>query len=242
MYHAVISMEKCKDSQPSCSWMLERGARVKTSQRCEQAGYSEKCRKASVWMAERRLVSKALWSTVGSRDLMPWTAGSHPKWWSDLSVIILSHFSHVHLFVTLWAVARQAPLSMGFSRQEYWSGLPCPSPGDLPDPGIEPMALTSPELAGGFFTTSATWEAPILGHASHFICLTPLSYPHQPVTLPLSSGVNLLFFPPSWFICFSPIATEAEGKTDSTPVCSLLILSSFLGICILSHLQKQGLF
>ena len=49
------------------------------------------------------------------------------------------------------------PLSMGFSRQEYWSGLPCPPPGDLSDPGIEPVTLTSP--AGGFFTTSIIWEA-----------------------------------------------------------------------------------
>ena len=62
--------------------------------------------------------------------------------------------------VTPWTVARQAPLSMGFSRQEYWSGLPCPPPGDLPNPGIEPVSLTSPALAGRFFTTSATWEAP----------------------------------------------------------------------------------
>ena len=61
--------------------------------------------------------------------------------------------------LTLWTVASQAPLSMGFSRQEYWSGLPCPPPGDLLDPGIEPVSLTCPALAGGFFTTSATWEA-----------------------------------------------------------------------------------
>ena len=53
----------------------------------------------------------------------------------------------------------QAPLSMGFSRQEYWSELPFPSPGDLPDPGIEPISLMSPALAGKFFTTSTTWEA-----------------------------------------------------------------------------------
>ena len=50
-------------------------------------------------------------------------------------------------------------LSMRFSRQEYWSGLPCPPPGDLPDPGIKPTSLKSPALADGFFTTSATWEA-----------------------------------------------------------------------------------
>ena len=61
----------------------------------------------------------------------------------------------------LWTVACQAPLSMGFSRQEYWSGLPCPPSGDLPDPGIEPSSLMSPALAGGFFTTGAIWEAQI---------------------------------------------------------------------------------
>ena len=54
---------------------------------------------------------------------------------------------------------RHAPLTMGFSRQEYWSGLLCPSPGDLPDPGIEPASLTSAALAGRLVTTSATWEA-----------------------------------------------------------------------------------
>ena len=69
---------------------------------------------------------------------------------------MLSCFSHVWLCAALWTVAHQALLSMGFSRQEYCSGLPSPSPGDLPDPGITPM---SPALAGGFFTTSATWEA-----------------------------------------------------------------------------------
>ena len=53
---------------------------------------------------------------------------------------MLSHFSHVHLFTTLWIVALHAPLSMGFPRQEYLSGLPCFPPGDLPDPGIKPAA------------------------------------------------------------------------------------------------------
>ena len=70
---------------------------------------------------------------------------------------VLCHLSRVQLFATRWTIACQAPLSMGFSRQEYWSGLPCPSPGDLPDPGIEPTSLRSPLLAGGFFTTSTTW-------------------------------------------------------------------------------------
>ena len=60
---------------------------------------------------------------------------------------------------TPWTVALQAPLSMGFARQEYWSGLPCSPPGDLPIPGLEPVSLTSLALAGGFSTTSTTWEA-----------------------------------------------------------------------------------
>ena len=72
---------------------------------------------------------------------------------------MLSLFSHVRPFETPWTVAHQAPLSMGFSRQEQWSGLACPPLGDLLDPGIEPESLMSPALAGGFFTTSATWEA-----------------------------------------------------------------------------------
>ena len=71
---------------------------------------------------------------------------------------LLSRFSHVRLFVTLWTVAHQASLSMGFSRQAYWSGLPYPPPGDLPHPGIEPESLMSSALADGFFTTSITWE------------------------------------------------------------------------------------
>ena len=71
---------------------------------------------------------------------------------------------------TPWMVAHQAPLPMGFSRQEYWSGLPCPCspPGDLPDPGIASL------MAGGFFTTSATWEAPaeVLQRWSQFCYLS----------------------------------------------------------------------
>ena len=65
--------------------------------------------------------------------------------------------SRVQLLATPWTVIYQASPSMGFSRQEYWSGLPFSSPEDLPDPGTEPTSLVSPELAGGFFTTRATW-------------------------------------------------------------------------------------
>ena len=76
-------------------------------------------------------------------------------------VCMLSRFSHVPLCATAWTVAHQAPLSMGFSKQEHWSMLPCPISGDLPNPGIESESLMSPALAGEFFTTSATWEAHI---------------------------------------------------------------------------------
>ena len=78
---------------------------------------------------------------------------------SHLCLCKLSHFSTVQLFAIPWTVACQAPLSMGSSKQEYWSGWPCPPPEDLPKPGIKPMSPTSPTLAGGFFTISATWEA-----------------------------------------------------------------------------------
>ena len=71
--------------------------------------------------------------------------------------------SRVQLFVTPWTIAHQASLSMGFSRQEYWSGLPNPPPGSLPYPGIEVMSLMSPALSGRFFTSSTSWEAPIKG-------------------------------------------------------------------------------
>ena len=72
---------------------------------------------------------------------------------------VLSHISHIQLFATLYTVACQTPLSKGFSRQEYWNGLPCLPPGNLPDPGIECRLLfKSLALAGGFFSTRATWE------------------------------------------------------------------------------------
>ena len=71
--------------------------------------------------------------------------------------VCISCFNCVQLCVTPWTVAHQASLSMAFSRQEYWSRLPCPPPEGLPNPGTEPKSLTSP--ADGFLTTSPTWEA-----------------------------------------------------------------------------------
>ena len=67
--------------------------------------------------------------------------------------------SHVLLFAAPWTIAHKAPLSVEFSRQGYWNGLPFPPPGDILDPGIKPTSLLSPALAGEFFTTGATWKA-----------------------------------------------------------------------------------
>ena len=91
---------------------------------------------------------------------------------------MISHFSCVWLFATLLTLACQAPLSMGFSRQEYWNGLPCPPPGDLPNPGIEPMSLMSPALAGGFF----------------FFFFLPLAPPENPVNTSIITKLSFLWW------------------------------------------------
>ena len=96
---------------------------------------------------------------------------------------MLSHFSCVWVFATLWTIAHQAPLSMGFSRQEYWSGLPCPPAGNLPDPGIEPVSLMSPALAGRFFTSGTTWE-------THHVTLGKSIHSAEPLVQQLS-GLTL---------------------------------------------------
>ena len=96
---------------------------------------------------------------------------------------LLNSFGRVQLFLTPWTVALQAPLSMGFSRQEYWNGLPCPPPGDLPNPGIEPASrsLMSVALASRFFTTRATWEVCYLSLLNGNV-LDPL-FPASKITL-----------------------------------------------------------
>ena len=105
-------------------------------------------------------------------------------------VCMLSHFNRIQLFATLWTVALQAPLSMGLSRQEYWSGLLYPPPGDLPNPGIEPTSLMSLALARGYL---------------------PLVPPGKPPTLITPSifsrfmSVNVWY---SWFSKFSLITFE----------------------------------
>ena len=103
-----------------------------------------------------RIEEPKLWNTapllsVTGKPGAPWHSSPGAMPVSVLCACVLSCFScRVRLFVTLWTVARQAPLSMGSSRQEYWSGLPCTPPGDFPNPGIRPASLMSPALAGRF--------------------------------------------------------------------------------------------
>ena len=88
---------------------------------------------------------------------------------SSLSLCCANHFHCVRLFVTLWTIAHQSPLSMGFSRQEYWSGLQCPSPEDLPDPGIESAFLMTPALAEDSLPLAPSGKAS--SSATLFSCL-----------------------------------------------------------------------
>ena len=90
------------------------------------------------------------------------------RWHVYVLWAVLRCFRHVWLFVTQWTVAHKVPLYLGFSRQEYWSGLLSPSPGDVPDSGIEPASLTSPALVGG----SLPLPPPLLqNHVSRFLKL-----------------------------------------------------------------------
>ena len=123
-------------------------------------------------------------------------------------VCVLSHFSRVRFSETLWTTACQASLSMGFSRQEYCSGLPCLPPSDLPNPGTEPTSLMSSALVGGFFTTSAIWEAQRRGRGYQetasgplILCVTPTNTNRDPVR-----RICLQIFSIIWIFhqCFLP--------------------------------------
>ena len=118
-------------------------------------------------------------------------------------------FRCVGFFVILWTLDHQSPLSMGFFRQEYWRGLPCPSPGDLPDPGIEPMNPAFPALAGGFFTTSTInvikFMIFLMFHKGLLVFLLPPSFP------------SFFFpsFPFSLLSSFSPSSPPKRSKNTS---------------------------
>ena len=111
----------------------------------------------SSWPRDQTQISDV--SCIGKSGSLPLVPPGKPKPLAFLClcvcVCVLSRFGHVQLFATLWTVACQAPLTVEFSRQEYRSGLPSPSPGDVPKPGIKPVSCN----VGGFFTVWATEEA-----------------------------------------------------------------------------------
>ena len=130
--------------------------------------------------------------------------------------------SCVRLCVTL--CTQQAPLSMGFCTQEYWSGLPCKPQEDLPDPGIEPAALMSPALAGRFFTTSATWEAWKIAYTHthththtfiHATCLLSCNQPWIFIGRTDAEAEAPILWPPdvkSWLSGKTLMLGKTEGK------------------------------
>ena len=124
---------------------------------------------------------KDRWFLFFSKQIINFCSLNGQLWCYEDACMRAQLLSSVPLFETQWTIARQAPLSMGVSRQEYWSGLPC-SPGDLPHPGIDPTSLMSPGLAGGFFTTSTTWEAPFTSLKSFILQVS------FPLMLLISSG------------------------------------------------------
>ena len=97
-----------------------------------------------------------LWGSLQLGISVPGVLPVASQYKGSACTCLLSRFSHIQLFTTAWTIARQAPLSMGFSRQEYWSGWPCPPPGDLPHPETEPASLTSTALTGGFLSMITT--------------------------------------------------------------------------------------
>ena len=129
-------------------------------------GYSPKGYKESdttEWLSSSIGLEAKIWNPGVSRVMLPLKPKGRtlhlllPAF--RLCACVLRSFSRVQLFLILWTLACQAPLFMGFSRQEYWSGFPFPFSGDLPNQRIEPMSLTSPVWAGGFLTTWKGWPS-----------------------------------------------------------------------------------
>ena len=153
-----------------------------------------------LWIGSPRLASQRAHPTM-IPALIPPTPPSTPNppspppsGWACACMHAKSHQSCPTLFNSVHCSARQAPLSMGFSRQDYWSELPCPPPGDLPDPGIKPVSLKSPALAGRFFTTSTPWEAPDL-------CLPAPIHKARVLGQGNPAGMGLQAHPPPHLLC-----------------------------------------
>ena len=132
-------------------------------------------------------------------------------WANNIMCALQSCFSRGRLLVTPWTVVRHAALKSpwGFSRQEYWSGFPCPPPGDLPNPGIDPVSLKSPALAGRFFTISVTWETlcfPLEHHNLQLETMLEEKRQWQKSLLPphLHFSDQRATFNTAWFACPGP--------------------------------------
>lgn len=135
----------------------------------------------SLWSGkEDCLTGRPRWRSL-LKDSVKWGSGDAPNeeqvitaGWQRVeckprrvvSLVVVESLSRVRLFRPPWTVARQAPLSIGFSRKEYWSGLPCPLPEDLPTPGITLASLLSPASGSRFFTTSTTGKPIFLNNGS----------------------------------------------------------------------------
>ena len=149
----------------------------------------------------------------------------------NVNFVAFQSRSHSQFFVTPWTVAHQVPLSIGFSKQEYWSELPFPPPGDLPNPGTEPASLASPALAGRFFTTEAPRKLP-----SHKYTMFNIAYMHMYVCMYMNLS------------CFS-YHDISSVKAEMTPISYFQIfmksnglVNSSLDLCFLSKKNLSGRF
>ena len=136
---------------------------------------------------------------------------------------MLNHFSCIWICDPVYC-SLQALLSMGFSRQEYWIRLPCSPPGDLPDPGIKLASPMTPSLTGGFFTTGATWEAPVLSR----VCLVAQLYlTVTSRTVALQAPLSLGFFKNTGMGChFPPPRDLPHQRLNPPPVSPALQVES----------------
>ena len=145
---------------------------------------------------------------------------------------MLSYFSRVWLFASLWMVARQAPLSMRFSRQEYWSGLPFPSPEDLLNPWIEPwgvefQSLTCPALAGGFVSTSTAWETLV---SVYMYSYCRYYVPWEVLRKYNTCNHSVFSFPASLMLKRRPLSSF--GETTATMLSTYYVPGTLVKACI----------
>ena len=153
-------------------------------------------------------------------------------------------FSFVWLFVTLWTIACKAPLSMGFPKKEYWSGLPFPSPGNLPNPGIEPTFSESPALVGEFLKfiyfqlkdncfTVLCWFLPYINKNQPWVqtCPLPFKPPSHRTPHPISLGCHRAPVWVPWIIQQIPTDYFTYGGTHVSMILSPFVIPSLHPLC-----------